>query len=445
MSRSVECRELFARRRCLPPWLCVHFDIFLVFGISKRNGAGIEMPAPVALLDGWSALFADLAALAGAVLAVTGVLLLATDDTGGGATNILEVGDAEFLDRFHGVSLSDARRLAELPTPCGEHDGSDEQFCVRSRTRPRNGVGVDLRPEALAELTKEGWARTVPRRRERVWLSAPSVSLGLLVMAVALSLVIPSPERVSGRGVLRAPSTIYLRSEVAGGIRAVAISPGLEVHEGQPLVELDNPETEGELRRARHRYDEALAAMLRDPRNDALGSEVGSARVALSDLRDLLSALTLRSPVDGRVLSVRAREGGLVDASDIVATIARDSEGSPPQPYLVATFPDATLGVIEEGTELELTVERSGDHRYIFVVRSVSREAISIDNPLQRHELALPESSDSVLVVEAELAEGAETTHGVLFDGMGGRVRALVRKRSIFERIVEAMGWRSRP
>ncbi|PRQ06683.1 HlyD family efflux transporter periplasmic adaptor subunit [Enhygromyxa salina] len=272
------------------------------------------------------------------------------------------------------------------------------------------------------------------------------MSLGLLLLAAALSLVIPSPERVSGRGVVRVPGTIYLRSEAAGGIHAIATSPGDSVVEGQALVQLHDPEIDGELRRARHRYDEALAAMLRSPTNPALRGEVGSARVALSDLRDRAAALTLRSPIDGDVISVRAREGGLVNASDIVATIGRRSaDDQDSRPYLVATFPDSTLGVIQVGTELELIVERAGDHRHIFVVRSVSSEAISIEDPLQRHELASAQASDSVLVVEAELAHDSGSAPVVLFDGMVGEVRALVRQRSLLVRISEAMGWRGRP
>ncbi|PRQ02528.1 hypothetical protein ENSA5_21730 [Enhygromyxa salina] len=268
------------------------------------------------------------------------------------------------------------------------------------------------------------------------------MSLGLLVLSGALALVIPSPERVSGRGVVRVPGTVYLRSEAAGGIAAMAIAPGDTVAAGQALVRLDDPETEGELRRARRRYDEALTAMLRSPLNEALRSEVGDARVALADLRDRQAALTLRSPAAGKVVSVRAREGGIVAASDIVATIAATESPGASRPYLVASFPDATLGVIGEGTKLELVVERAGEHRHIFVVRSVSREAISIADPLQRHELASPEGSDSVLVVEAELVDEAESS--VLFEGMVGEVRALVRERSLLERITEAMGWRTR-
>lgn len=271
------------------------------------------------------------------------------------------------------------------------------------------------------------------------------MSVGLLVLAAALSIVIPSPERVSGRGVVRTPDTVYLRSEADGAIAMIALSPGDPVREGQALVVLEDPETQGELRRARRRYDEALTAMLRDPMNPALRSEAGSARVALAELRDRFAALTLRSPVDGSVVSVRAREGGMVEASDIVATIARATERVPERaPALIATFPDASLGLIEEGTELELIVDRAGHHRHLFVVRSVSREAISIQDPLQRHELASPEGSDSVLVVEAELASDTELARAALFDGMVGEVRALVRRRSLLERVAEALGWRSR-
>lgn len=301
---------------------------------------------------------------------------------------------------------------------------------------------MDLRPEALAELTKESWARGTPSRRERAWLSGPLMSLGLLVLALALALVIPSPERVAGRGVVRTPGTLYLRSEAAGGIGRVAVAPGERVVAGQTLVELENPEITGELRRARRRYDEALAAMLRSPTQEPLRAELGRARVALWDLRDRVAALRVRSPIAGRVVSVRAREGGLVAASDIVATIARDQLDAA-SPSLVATFPDATLGVIEEGTQLELVVDRSGQHRYVFVVRSVAREAISLQAPLQRHELAAPEGADSVLVVEAELVPGSAGEH-LLFDGMVGEVRALVRQRSLLERVAEAIGWRAR-
>ncbi|WP_165703578.1 HlyD family efflux transporter periplasmic adaptor subunit [Enhygromyxa salina] len=271
------------------------------------------------------------------------------------------------------------------------------------------------------------------------------MSLGLLLFAAALSLVIPSPERVSGRAVVRVPGSIHIRSEAAGGIRVVEISPGDSVVAGQALVQLHNPEIDGELRRARHRYDEALAAMLRSPINAALRAEVGSARVAVSDLRDRAAALTLRSPIDGKVISVRAREGGLVDASDIVATIASNAKPATSRPRLIATFPDSTLGVIQPGTQLELIVERAGEHRHIFVVRTVSSEAISLEDPLQRHELALAQSSDSVLVVEAELAQATESDQAILFDGMVGEVRALVRKRSLLQRVTEAMGWRTRP
>ncbi|MFV8756270.1 efflux RND transporter periplasmic adaptor subunit [Nannocystaceae bacterium ST9] len=303
---------------------------------------------------------------------------------------------------------------------------------------------MDLRPEALAELGKESWARGTLDRRERAWFSVPAMSFGLLAIATALAFMIPSPERVSGRGVVRAPGSVYVRSEAAGAVAAIEVAPGDRVVEGQTLVRLDDPATEGELRRARHRYDEALAAMLRSPMNAALRSEVGNARIALADLRDRFAAQALRSPVAGEVISVRAREGGLVGASDIVATIARTPVDGPASPRLVATFPDATLGVIQAGTELELVVDRSGDHRYLFVVRSVSHEAISIQDPLQRHELASPERADSVLVVDAELVEDSGSARVVLFDGMVGEVRALVRERSLLERISEAMGWRSR-
>lgn len=299
---------------------------------------------------------------------------------------------------------------------------------------------MELRPEALAELTRESWARGTPSRRERGWLSGPIMSFGLLVLALLLALAIPSPERVSGRAVVRTPGLVYLRSEAGGGVRSVALEPGDAIEPGQVVVELDNPEIIGELRRARRRHDEALVAMLRAPTNTTLRSEVGSARVALRDLRDRHAALRVRSPIAGRVVAVRAHEGGLVEASDIVATLASRSE-THARPRLVATFPDATLGLIDVGTELELIVDRAGKHRHVFVVRSVGHEAVSVQDPLQRSELAAVDGPGSVLVVEAELA--SDSSDAGLYDGMIGEVRALVRRRTLLERAAEAMGWRA--
>lgn len=303
-------------------------------------------------------------------------------------------------------------------------------------------VGVEMRPEALAELARESWARGTPNERERGWLSGPVMSFGLLTLAFVLALALPSPERVSGRAVVRTPGLVHLRSEAGGGIRSVAVAPGDHVEAHQTLVELDNPEIRGELRRARRRYDAALLAMLRTPTNEALRGEVGNARVALLDLRDRVAALSVRSPIAGRVVSVRAHEGGLVEAADIVVTLADASDGQPSRPRLVATFPDATLGLIDEGTELELLVDRAGNHRHVFVVRSVGHEAVSIEDPLQRSELAAVDGPSSVLVVEAELAAGSPDA-AALYDGMTGEVRALVRRRTLLERAAEAMGWRA--
>jgi RND family efflux transporter MFP subunit len=141
---------------------------------------------------------------------------------------------------------------------------------------------------------------------------------------------IASELRTLGRVAAVRESTLYFRR--SGRVRQLLVEPGDVVEAGQVLARLETGDLEHRLKLAQ--VDLELAEMEYQRAKSLLGLEISPHEMKMKELakqktvleverlEDELEASTIRSPFDGRVVSVYARERDAVEAYRTVVKVA---------------------------------------------------------------------------------------------------------------------------
>jgi putative peptide zinc metalloprotease protein len=148
-------------------------------------------------------------------------------------------------------------------------------------------------------------------RLERVRPRAMWVTAGLVTGLVILLAVIPFPHSFHAPGVVVVSQRTRMVNETAGKFFQLLAQPGSSVKQGQPLLELRNPELELEIADTQAHLAEADARLLQAMDNDATEIE------PLKSLRDSASVRLAKLMRDKENLTVRARHDGIWVAPDI--------------------------------------------------------------------------------------------------------------------------------
>ena len=174
-----------------------------------------------------------------------------------------------------------------------------------------------LAAQATVALRNASLYREVPfinllepllQRRRRFMAMAKHRRIASLALIGALILFLifcPFPMRVSGDGTVASARSAHIQSELDGVVKAVFVSEGDHVKQGQVLATLEDWNPRSDLAAAQARYSEAMAAM-----NHSLstgdGTDAGTERVKadywnaeLTRNRELLDRTVIRAPFDG--------------------------------------------------------------------------------------------------------------------------------------------------
>ncbi|MCH9685849.1 MAG: hypothetical protein K0V04_30730 [Deltaproteobacteria bacterium] len=155
---------------------------------------------------------------------------------------------------------------------------------------------MELRPEVRRSQSELSLGRSLPIVHEQLWLRLPIVMLVVGALAVTASLWVPSPQTVRGSAVVRLPGLTHVRVDSKGTLGAVYVAEGEPLEAGQPLAMMSVPQIDADLRSARLALADAMATMLRAPRDNATGNLVREGRLRVRDLQRRKEALVIRAP-----------------------------------------------------------------------------------------------------------------------------------------------------
>ncbi len=157
---------------------------------------------------------------------------------------------------------------------------------------------------------------TSPRLARVRWRAA-AVTFVLLAAVLTLLAVIPFPNHFRAPGVLQASERTQVNNETAGVVRRILATPGGKVVQGQPLLELSNPELVLDIQGAMARTQEA---------ESRLRQALSRTNADLMPLRAKLESNTrqlLKLKADQELLIVRARHDGTWVAPRVDELIGR--------------------------------------------------------------------------------------------------------------------------
>jgi hypothetical protein len=302
---------------------------------------------------------------------------------------------------------------------------------------------VEFRAESIRHSRDDASIRRRGQVADPALLRWPSLLVASLIGALLFAAVASHDEVSRGSIVTRIESSAYLSALRTAQVGEQRVAAGDLVSEGQLLMRLEDESLERALRLSRQALDDATIAMLRNPRDAESRRRVRDAQFALRRGEAEARALEVRSPVDGRVSSIRVQRGVMVEAGDLLVTV-----GATEAPLLAtAWFPGHQAASIEVGGVLK---SHFGEERRPcwFRITEVAREAVSPGAPRRRSD---PWSSpgdarashDSVVVVEARRL-GDERHCQELVDGVRGQAETVLRRRTVFEGVLEGLGLRTR-
>jgi HlyD family secretion protein len=273
-------------------------------------------------------------------------------------------------------------------------------------------------------------------RRPTVWLGAGAllvVAAGLVYwqaqhQTAAAPVYVTEPVRkgkltlsVAANGTLQPTRTVNIGSELSGTVVRVLVDVNDRVKKGQVLVELDTAKladqvlrsraalaaAEAQLRQSTATVKEAQAALARyeevarlsggkvpsaselDSARASLdravaaeasaGANVNSARAALSTDETNLSKASIRSPIDGVVLSRSVDPGNAVAASLQAVTLFSLAEDLT-RLRLDVSVDEADVGVVQPGQAASFTVSAYPSRRYPAKITRVAYGSTKTDN-----------------------------------------------------------------
>ncbi len=142
-------------------------------------------------------------------------------------------------------------------------------------------------------------------RLDRVRPRAIGVTAGLAAGLVILLAVVPFPYSFRAPGVIVASQRTEVANETQGYVQTLLVPSGSFVKQGQPLLQLSNPELDLQIADTRAHLDEIKARLLQAMNGESADIE------PLSRLRDSVAGELSKLATDSTNLTVRARHDGV--------------------------------------------------------------------------------------------------------------------------------------
>lgn len=294
------------------------------------------------------------------------------------------------------LASTDARlKVASFPLRVVEPVGSRIVGILTlesSSDKPIDPAAAELLQAALDLIAPVLWVRYSDDRNLalRTWDSAVKAAawfvgpkhtiwkvVGIAVMvATLLSFVVRVPYRFGAPFEIQSESRRIISAPFDGTIRELApgAMPGDDVKKNQVLFVLDTNErrlsaieTRAQLLQYEREADDALRRGELDKETEAR-AKVDQARARLDLLNEQIERSSVRSPIDGRIVTgdLRDRINASVKLGDKLIEVADLS-----QKMAVVRVSDQDIGLVSLGQTGEITPKSDPSHEYKFVVRRI--------------------------------------------------------------------------
>jgi len=160
---------------------------------------------------------------------------------------------------------------------------------------------------------------------------ACATSMALVAVPAVLLFGVPVPLTTEAQGVVWAPEGSELRAGTAATVVRVWVADGANVNADDVLIEMEDPylTAQGRLYAAQVKELEAKVNAAIDDRveSEMLKDQLASAQAEFSRIRERQAALTLRSPISGRVVIPRIQhlQGRYLNQGDLVGYVVTDA------------------------------------------------------------------------------------------------------------------------
>jgi multidrug efflux pump subunit AcrA (membrane-fusion protein) len=174
------------------------------------------------------------------------------------------------------------------------------------------------------------------RKRGRAWAFCFAVA-GAIFIVVGL---IQFPMSVNGEGLLEPKQKEFVRAETPGFVREVRVKDDQLVKKGEVLVVLGEDRIDANIAQlnaelARLQAEYGLAAVKDESQRNIVANRIAQVRQQLADVQRQKDEMTIRAPIDGRVVSphIHQLQGRYLRKGDEVAVVAQLD-----RLYVYATF-----------------------------------------------------------------------------------------------------------
>jgi membrane fusion protein (multidrug efflux system) len=265
--------------------------------------------------------------------------------------------------------------------------------------------------------------------------------LGLLLAALAYSLLGTLPEYATGPALVKVDGQSQLTVDLPGIVSTVEVRPGQRVEPGQALIRFHSQEETVSLDRIQREFDLQLIRVLRDPSDESARQALTSLRAERELAEARQQARTLRAPQAGVVSDLRIRRGQYVTPGESVVSIVGDDVTV----SLVALLPGGYRPTLEPGRPLRVQLDGFTHEYHTFTIESVGDQIVG---PTEVRRFLGPEISDALqltgpmVVVRARLPSSTFTSKGRTFnyfDGMLARADARVREERILVGLIPGL------
>lgn len=182
-----------------------------------------------------------------------------------------------------------------------------------------------------------------------------------------------------GRGNTYFADTLEIRSDVVGKVTRMTVESGMNVHEGMPLMWLENVDLDYQIRQAKVFLAQAennLERLLNPEPKTYTDADLEKQRIKVEQARlnmqsqlVKLSDLRITSPISGTVMEIDVEAGSSVSAKDLLITIADYSRMK-----LVLPIDELDIAKITTGQEAIITVDALPGHQYRGSIISIAGE-----------------------------------------------------------------------
>ena len=211
---------------------------------------------------------------------------------------------------------------------------------------------------------------TLSQRRER----ALTVSIGTIVIVVAMLFLIPVPLNTMAEGVVWMPEHSYVRAGSNGFIQDILVKDGENVKKGDVLIVTDDPLMQAQLKLLEANKKELKVKYDALMQEDIVESEITLDEINVLDgkiehLKEQISEMTITSPVDGVFIIPESKDlhGHYLKQGDPIAYVIDFNDVS-----VRAVVPQNSIGMVRKHTrDVELRLDGIMNKR---ISSSIERE-----------------------------------------------------------------------